>query len=160
MCSSYVVDAVCVVCVHWTPYSICTSHGEQPLCNYCTQKLNFYYIREKTWRWPTEVETCYFKVHLLLPLKLLYLNNNNNNNNVQHNLYFYLWIISVRRPKRHTQFITVVLTLSKCWLSRSGGPLGKHFLTVIVLHLLWIKFSPQLSDVYKEICINVLFVRK
>jgi hypothetical protein len=25
---------------------------------------------------------------------------------------------------------------------------------------LWIKFTPQLSDTYKELCINVLFVHK
>jgi hypothetical protein len=40
------------------------------------------------------------------------------------------------------------------------SPSGKHFLTVIMLHLSWLKFSLQLSHTYNKLCLNVLFVRK
>ena len=40
------------------------------------------------------------------------------------------------------------------------GPSVKHFLTVIVLHFLWFKFFSHLSNTYKELGINVLFIRK
>ena len=39
-------------------------------------------------------------------------------------------------------------------------PSGKHFLTLIVLRFLWLKIFPQMSNTYKELYINILFVRK
>jgi hypothetical protein len=60
---------------------------------------------------------------------------------------------------------TVELHVSRCWVTgspiiRMGDPSDKHFLTVILLHLLWLKFVPHLSNAHKELRINVLFVRK
>ena len=40
------------------------------------------------------------------------------------------------------------------------GPSGKHFFTVTVLYFVRLNFSPHLSNAYKELCIDVLFVRK
>jgi hypothetical protein len=40
------------------------------------------------------------------------------------------------------------------------SPSGKHFLPVIVLHLFMTSVSPHLSNTYKELSINVLFVHK
>jgi hypothetical protein len=40
------------------------------------------------------------------------------------------------------------------------GPSGKPFLTLTVLHLVMAEMFPQLSNTYKELCVNVLFVRK
>jgi len=34
------------------------------------------------------------------------------------------------------------------------GPSGKRFLTVIILHLFYVLIFPQLSNIYKELCIN------
>ena len=38
------------------------------------------------------------------------------------------------------------------------GPSSKHFLTVIVLHIFMAYIFPHLSNTYKELCVNVLFV--
>ena len=35
------------------------------------------------------------------------------------------------------------------------GPSGKHFLTVIVLHIFWLKFFPHLLNTYKELMFYV-----
>jgi hypothetical protein len=40
------------------------------------------------------------------------------------------------------------------------GPSGKHFHTKIVLHLFMALNFPHLSNTFKELRINVLFVRK
>jgi len=41
------------------------------------------------------------------------------------------------------------------------GPSLKPFLNVTVLYItLWLKFFRQLSNTYKELCINDLFVHK
>ena len=40
------------------------------------------------------------------------------------------------------------------------GPSGKHFRTAIVLHLFMASVFAHLSNTYKELCINILFVRK
>jgi len=40
------------------------------------------------------------------------------------------------------------------------GPSGKPYLTVTVIHISGLKFLSQLSNKYKELCINVSFVRK
>jgi hypothetical protein len=40
------------------------------------------------------------------------------------------------------------------------GHSDTHICTITVLRLLWLKFFPRLSNAYKELCINVLFVRK
>ena len=40
------------------------------------------------------------------------------------------------------------------------GPSGRQFRTAIVLHLFMASLFPHLSNTYKELCMNFLFVRK
>jgi hypothetical protein len=40
------------------------------------------------------------------------------------------------------------------------GPSGKDFRSAFVLHLFMSSVFPHLSNTYKELCMNVLFVRK
>jgi len=40
------------------------------------------------------------------------------------------------------------------------GPSGKHVRTAIVLHVFMALVFPHLSNTYKELCIDILFVRK
>ena len=65
----------------------------------------------------------------------------------------------VEAKYKKTPFIRKLVFRISNYPGRSG-PSGKHFLTVIVLHFLWPKYLPHLSDTYKELCINILFVRK
>jgi len=77
------------------------------------------------------------------------------------------WFFNVITYKKHSDCYTVELLLSGRWLS--GSPIirlgsawlfGYIFLRPFYFSFVWLKFFPQLSSTCKELCINVLFVRK
>jgi len=61
---------------------------------------------------------------------------------------------------------TVEFQLSESWLSRSpiiriGMALGGNiFLFYLFYSFIWLKISLQFSNAYKDLCFNILFVRK